>query len=409
MSPYHGWSAQKLLHEQFRLLDSLQALTVELNSNAGHKLLASARQELDESYGHASLASQHRVNENELQLQDIAPETPKKAPGANNGLGEQRTAGSGSPARLRGRSREPKPPSPTSPSMPAEQIKRQPSESTLQKRQEIVAKEFPHVNRHDVSRALTEAGGHVGQARTILVLRSQFPDVRSADIVAALKKARFDPSVARSLLHIEDEGPIGEKNVPTREDAGRGLEYPWVGSRSRSATPQKYQTIAEALDNRTYTNPSTAMSADKRVLGVHASVFESSGKDAENIKRTSTAARKKLFGVYAGASVKPLRKGETIGPVEPPEKEVVDGQLQLVAGPGVTDFGFDEKALPPEPVIISRVRKSSWAARLGVSEGSQLVSLNGDDVQNMTAETYLKALDVRPIQLNFLLALEGSA
>lgn len=411
MSPYIGWSTVKLLQEQLRLLGNLQELTQELNSQAGHatsvfkeildgpekprKEGATARRESPagsdksstvqtaatrrKSWGKLKQPSVDMQDSVKVQLPDQptplkaasseqAKETPvKRKTWASKTVERSATSPATSPPRAESRGRSPARRLPTT-----KEMAKQAQLEEERKKHERLADEFREVLAEVIDKALANADWHVGHARMLLILQKQFPEQDHGSITNALKKAGFDPAEARRILLVADEGSIADIRIPRVTEAGRGLQW----GRSRS--------------------PSPAPTAQKDPFGLSCK---------RQVWHTSKA---NLMGVYSKISEKALADGESLArKPEPPKKEIISdrGQermkLYLSQDGGVTDLGFDELNLPPESVIISDVRPGSWAARLGVEAGSELLLVNDTPVKRMRAESYLEKLDERPLQLVF--------
>ena len=71
------------------------------------------------------------------------------------------------------------------------------------------------------------------------------------------------------------------------------------------------------------------------------------------------------------------------------------------AGPDVQDLGIYPAAFPPEAMQVASVAPGSWAAMQGVSPGDELVEIDGQQVQDMTAKEAKRAMRERPLLLVF--------
>ncbi|CAK0876749.1 unnamed protein product, partial [Prorocentrum cordatum] len=80
-----------------------------------------------------------------------------------------------------------------------------------------------------------------------------------------------------------------------------------------------------------------------------------------------------------------------------------DGALALeaTAGPEVGSLGLLVPALPPEPVVIRKVRPGGWADRSGLRPGDVLAEVCGQAPADMAATAFVAAMEARPLRMVF--------
>lgn len=73
--------------------------------------------------------------------------------------------------------------------------------------------------------------------------------------------------------------------------------------------------------------------------------------------------------------------------------------MEYVAGRDVKLLGLTFSTLPPDPLIIKRVRQGTWAEAHGLQEGDMVVAVNGLDVHNLTGDNFKLLMQKRPLTL----------
>mmetsp|Transcript_44705 Transcript_44705/g.78695 ORF Transcript_44705/g.78695 Transcript_44705/m.78695 type:complete len:321 (+) Transcript_44705:68-1030(+) len=72
---------------------------------------------------------------------------------------------------------------------------------------------------------------------------------------------------------------------------------------------------------------------------------------------------------------------------------------EYVVGPEVTRLGLAFSTLPPDPLIVKRVTKGTWADLQGMNPGDMIVAVNGLDVKKLTGEEFKCIVQERPLVL----------
>lgn len=75
---------------------------------------------------------------------------------------------------------------------------------------------------------------------------------------------------------------------------------------------------------------------------------------------------------------------------------------EVTAGEDVQKIGFTVPSLPPQLVIVKNVIAGSWAAKQKVVPGDVLISVNGINVTEMTADEFKAYMQGRPLDLSFI-------
>merc|ERR1712187_259330 len=83
-----------------------------------------------------------------------------------------------------------------------------------------------------------------------------------------------------------------------------------------------------------------------------------------------------------------------------------DGCRELVADIDDFKLGMVLDGEPPGCLLVVRTKPGSWAERLGIYSGSCVVSSNGEELSQMSAEVWKLHLDRRPVRLRVLPAEE---
>jgi len=90
--------------------------------------------------------------------------------------------------------------------------------------------------------------------------------------------------------------------------------------------------------------------------------------------------------------------GRTSVMVEP------EGTLVVVASQLDTKLGWSPSGMPPNRIWVEEVDSESWADRMGIARGDELIAVNGRPAMEMVRKDFLTAMRRRPLRLCFVLA-----
>jgi len=180
---------------------------------------------------------------------------------------------------------------------------------------------------------------------------------------AAAEKAAFDAAVARA---VEEKMAIERKSLAVQQEP---------------ATPQK------AAPKRSGSRSWDRLCGDE---------------DVPSAGTKSKGGACHMCGQpveYCGCAAEQSEKASfTLGKAIP---ESFLGAFDATAGQGVEQLGWFSSSMPPEEVIVVQVEEGSWAAKIGLKAGDELMELQGKDVSEIEQNEFISFMHQRPLVLSF--------
>lgn len=84
-----------------------------------------------------------------------------------------------------------------------------------------------------------------------------------------------------------------------------------------------------------------------------------------------------------------------------PCPEAFLGAFECQAEPGVDQLGWFSSSMPPEEVVVVQVEEGSWADKVGLKAGDELMELQGKDVSEIEQQEFIACMHQRPLVLSF--------
>lgn len=77
------------------------------------------------------------------------------------------------------------------------------------------------------------------------------------------------------------------------------------------------------------------------------------------------------------------------------------GAFETTAETGVEQLGWFSSSMPPEEVIVVQVEDGSWASKIGLKAGDELMELQGKEVSEIEQKEFISFMHQRPLVLSF--------